>query len=257
MRLKDTAKEKKIPVFLIGHVTKAGSIAGPKVLEHLVDVVLYLEGEKYHTYRMLRNIKNRFGPTSEVGIFEMKDKGFCEVENPSKVLLEEKSSTAGSVTVASLEGTRPMLIELQALTSATSFGYPKRTASGIDFNRLQLLLAVLTKRAGLRLLNQDVYCNIVGGFKISEPALDLGICLAVASAYKNKPVDSKLVTFGEVGLSGDLKTVFHSDVRIFEAEKLGFKKALVPQSTRLEDSKRKIKILRAGDISQAIKIALL
>ncbi len=256
LKLTEMAKEKKIPVFLIGHVTKAGSIAGPKVLEHLVDVVLYLEGEKYHTYRMLRNIKNRFGPTSEVGIFEMKEKGFYEVKNPSKVLIEERASASGSVIAASLEGTRPLLVELQALTSTTSFGYPKRTASGIDFNRLQLLLAVLTKRAELKLANQDVYCNVSGGFKISEPALDLGICLAIASAYKDKPIDSDLVTFGEVGLSGELKTVFHSELRIIEAERLGFKKVLVPQSTRLEGSKRKIKVLKAQDLKQAIKIAL-
>jgi DNA repair protein RadA/Sms len=250
------AKEKKIPIILIGHVTKSGNIAGPKVLEHQVDVVLYLEGERYGSLRVLRGIKNRFGATDEVGIFEMVENGMKEVKNPSQVLLQKKALCSGSVVVASLEGSRPLLVELQALTSPTVFGYPKRTASGIDFNRLQLLLAVLTKRAGLKLGNQDVYINIVGGFKIYEPALDLGICLACASTYKNKPVDPDMVVFGEVGLSGELRGVRHFQKRILEAEKLGFKKILMPASEKLSP-KSKCKILTANNLSQAIKIALL
>ncbi len=256
-KLANIVKENNIPIFLIGHVTKEGSIAGPKVLEHLVDTVLYLEGEKYHDLRLLRGIKNRFGATNEVGIFEMTENGLTEVNNPSKALLEQKCNLPGSIVVATIEGTRPFLVEIQALTSTTTFGYPKRTSSGISLNRLQLLIAVLTKRVKLALGNQDVYCNIVGGFKVAEPAIDLGVCLAITSAFSGKKIEEDIVVFGEVGLSGELRPVSKTEQRITEAQKLGFSKILIPETEIKksgQDDLKNVKLLKAKTILDAIKI---
>jgi DNA repair protein RadA/Sms len=222
------AKRANVAVIMIGHVTKEGAIAGPKVLEHLVDVVLYLEGDRYGHFKALRGVKNRFGSTNEVGIFEMSDAGLMPVANPSAALLAERQPGAGSVVLATMEGTRPLLVEVQALVSPSVFGYPKRTASGIDVNRLNLLVAVLTKRAALNLSNQDVYVNIIGGLKITEPAADLAIILSIASAFKNVPVGNDLVAFGEVGLNGEIRSVSQIPRRLAEAKKLGFKKAISP-----------------------------
>jgi DNA repair protein RadA/Sms len=209
-------------MIVIGHVTKEGNIAGPKILEHLVDVVLYLEGDRYGQFKALRGVKNRFGSTDEVGIFEMTGQGLSEVASPSASLLAERQPGAGSVVLATLEGSRPVLVEVQALVSTTAFGYPKRTAEGFDLNRLNLLAAVLARRAGLDLSNQDIYVNIVGGLKITEPAADLAIILAIASAYKNHPICHDLVVFGEVGLSGEIRQVAGAAKRLAEARKLGF-----------------------------------
>jgi DNA repair protein RadA/Sms len=226
--LQRIAKQKHIAMIIIGHVTKEGNIAGPKVLEHLVDVVLYLEGDRYGSFKALRGIKNRFGSTSEVGIFEMQDKGLVPVPNPSEALLAERQEAPGSVVLATVEGTRPILVEVQALVSRSVFGYPKRTASGFDLNRLNLLVAVLTKRAGLNLSDQDIYVNIIGGLKITEPAADLAIILAIASAFKNQPVAHNLIAFGEVGLSGEIRSVSNVSGRLAEAKKLGFRYAIGP-----------------------------
>ena len=227
------AKAKHIPLFLVGHVTKDGEIAGPRVLEHIVDAVLYLEGERFHSYRLLRGVKNRFGSTNEVGVFEMQSEGMVEVSNPSELFLSERGLPGpGSVVVVTLEGTRPILVEVQALTTTTSFGLPRRTANGIDYNRLLLLTAVLTKRVGLALSNQDVYVNVVGGMRVSEPAVDLGVVVAIASSFREEAVPPDLVAVGEVGLSGELRRVGHLDRRLVEAAKLGFKRCLVPASVR-------------------------
>lgn len=222
------AKQKNIATLLIGHVTKEGTIAGPKVLEHLVDVVLYLEGDKYGSFKALRGIKNRFGSTNEVGIFEMGDAGLKPVENPSATLLAERTPGPGSVVLATLEGTRPILIEVQALVTTTVFGYPKRTAVGFDLNRLNLLIAVLTKRAKYNLNNQDIYVNIVGGLKVTEPAADLAIILSIASAFKNVPLKKDLVAFGEIGLNGEIRSVSNTPRRLSEVQNIGFKGAIGP-----------------------------
>lgn len=223
LRLQQAAKALHIPIILVGHMTKGGEVAGPKTLEHLVDVVLYLEGERYHDSRILRGAKNRFGATDEIGIFEMGEKGMQEVKNPSKIFLEERTeNVAGSVVTATMEGTRPLLVEIQALCTPTNFGYPKRTASGFDLNRLNLLTAVLIKRAGINLSGQDIYLNIAGGFRLKDPGIDLAVCAAIASAYKNKPINSKLCLFGEVGLSGEIRRVRFSEKRQIEAKRLGY-----------------------------------
>jgi DNA repair protein RadA/Sms len=222
------AKRHNIATLIIGHVTKEGNIAGPKILEHLVDVVLYLEGERYGAFKALRGIKNRFGSTSEVGIFEMSETGLAPVSNPSEALLAERLPGPGSVVLATLEGTRPLLVEVQALTSPTAFGYPKRTAVGFDLNRLNLLVAVLTKRAKLNLSSADIYVNIVGGLRVSEPAADLAIILSIASAFQDTPVPGSLVTFGEVGLSGELRSVSQATRRVAEAKRLGYTQAVGP-----------------------------
>lgn len=223
LRLQQVAKLLHISIILVGHITKSGEVAGPKTLEHLVDVVLYLEGERYHGTRILRGVKNRFGATDEIGVFEMAEKGLIEIKNPSKLFLEERlKGTPGSVVTATMEGTRPFLVEIQALTSQTVFGYPRRTASGFDLNRLQLLIAVLSKRTGINLYNQDVYLNVVGGFRLKEPAVDLAVCLAIVSAFKNKPVPAKICAYGEIGLSGEIRTVSHLQKRATEARRLGF-----------------------------------
>ena len=237
------------------YVKEDGNIAGPRVLEHMVDTVLYLEGERYFAYRILRGVKNRFGSTNEIGMFEMNDIGMCEIDNPSSVLLSEKNeNVAGSIVVASIEGTRPILVELQALTATSVFGMPRRTANGIDYNRLTLLIAVLEKRTGLPLGNQDVYLNIVGGIKINEPALDLGIILAVSSSFKNIPIPNDVIAIGEVGLTGEVRSVNQIEKRIKEAEKLGFKKCIIPESNKklLKDT-YKLDIIGVQNISEAMR----
>jgi len=223
LKLQQLAKSMHISIILIGHVTKEGSVAGPRTLEHLVDVVLYLEGDGYHETRILRGIKNRFGATNEIGVFEMWEKGFREVKNPSKIFLEERlKNVPGSVVTAAMEGSRALLVEIQALTSLTVFGYPRRTSSGFDLNRLQLLIAVLQKRANINLNNQDVYLNVIGGFKLREPAVDLAVCLAMVSAYKNLQIGTNVCAFGEVGLSGEIRNVNYFEKRTNEAKRLGF-----------------------------------
>lgn len=225
-------KQWDVPIFLVGHVTKEGSIAGPKVLEHMVDVVLQLEGERFHAYRILRSVKNRFGSTNEVGIFEMTEGGMAEVRNPSEVFLAERLPNAtGSAIAVSMEGTRPLLVEVQALSSHTAFSQPRRTTNGIDFNRLLLLTAVLSKRVGMDLSDQDIFVNIVGGLDIDEPAADLAVAAAIASSFRNRPVAADLALIGEVGLSGELRSVGQLPRRLQEAAKLGFTRALVPRSS--------------------------
>ena len=226
-------KENGITTILIGHVTKDGNIAGPRVLEHMVDTVLYLEGERYFSYRILRGVKNRFGSTNEIGMFEMQNEGLVEIDNPSSILISERNENpAGSVIVASIEGTRPLLVEFQALTTQSVYGLPRRTANGIDYNRLTLLIAVLEKKAGLTLGNQDVYLNVVGGLKVNEPAIDLGIILATASSFKNIPIPKDVVALGEVGLTGEVRAINLIEKRLKEAEKLGFKTCIIPESNK-------------------------
>lgn len=223
------AKRSNIPVFIVGHVTKEGTIAGPRVLEHIVDTVLYFEGDRGHSYRILRTIKNRFGSTNEIGIFEMSDAGLREIENPSELFLSERpKNVSGSTVIASIEGTRPLMVEIQALVSQTNFGIPRRTSIGVDFNRVNLLLAVLEKRSGMHLGGMDVFVNIVGGLKIIEPAVDLGIISTVASSVREIPIDPKTFVFGEVGLSGEIRAVAQAEARLKEASKIGFKKAIIP-----------------------------
>ncbi|NMB69816.1 DNA repair protein RadA [candidate division WWE3 bacterium] len=229
--LTNTAKAKGVPIILIGHVTKEGVVAGPKVLEHLVDTILYLEGDSQHLYRILRTDKNRFGPVSEVGIFEMTESGMREVLNPSEISLTSTSEkTSGSCITVIMEGYRPLLFEVQALTVRTAFGYPKRTTSGFNVNRLQVLIAILEKRCGLDLSNHDVYLNVAGGFKINEYAADLAVCIAMASALKDKPVKPKTVVFGECGLNGEIRKVAHQDKRVKEAKKLGYSSVISPEN---------------------------
>jgi DNA repair protein RadA/Sms len=226
------AKSAGSAVVLVGHVTKEGSIAGPKVLEHLVDVVLQFEGDRYGGFKVVRAAKNRFGSTSEAAIFEMYEQGLRVVENPSAALLAERQSSDGSVVLATLEGTRPLLVEIQALVNPTSFGYPKRTASGYDLNRLNLLIAVLERRTKLNLSDKDIYINVVGGIKLNDQAADLAICMAIASAAAGKRIDDKTVVFGEVGLGGEIRSVVGADKRIAEAKKLGFTRAVAPKQSR-------------------------
>ena len=248
-------KSRNITTIIIGHVTKDGNIAGPRVLEHMVDTVLYLEGERYFSYRILRGVKNRFGSTNEIGMFEMRGEGMCEITNPSDVLISEREvNPPGSCIVSCMEGTRSMLVELQALTSQSVFGYPKRTANGIDYNRLALLIAVLEKRAGMNLGNQDVYLNVVGGLKISEPSIDLGILMVTASSYKNKPIEKGIAIMGEVGLTGEVRRINMIEKRLKEAEKLGFKKCIIPESNKKGlKEKFKLDIIGVKDINEAMK----
>jgi DNA repair protein RadA/Sms len=223
------AKRSDVPIFLVGHVTKEGAIAGPRVLEHIVDTVLYFEGDRGHSYRILRTVKNRFGSTNEIGIFEMSDSGLLEVENPSELfLLGRPVNVSGSTVVASLEGTRPFMVEIQSLVSQSNFGMPRRTTIGVDFNRVNLLVAVLEKRAGLLLGGMDIFVNVVGGLRIVEPAVDLGIIATVASSLKDIPIDPRTFVFGEVGLSGEVRAIAQAEIRIKEAAKIGFKKAVIP-----------------------------
>ncbi len=228
-RLSSWAKPRNTPVFLIGHVTKEGTVAGPRVLEHMVDAVLYLEGDRFHQYRMLRAAKNRFGSTNEIGVFDMADSGLREVRNPSEVFLEERNQMApGSAVAVTLEGSRPILLEIQALAATTAFGLPRRSATGFDTNRLHLLLAVLQRRVGMALGNHDVYVSVVGGLRVNEPAADLAAAVAIASGMRDAPVPADTVYIGEVGLSGDLRMVQQIDRRLQEAARLGFRRAIVP-----------------------------
>jgi len=225
------SKKNGIPVFLVGHVTKDGSIAGPKVLEHMVDTVLYFEGDSGHAYRIIRSIKNRFGPTNEIGVFEMQEKGLKEVQNPSAFFLEQRpQNVPGSVVVPSLEGTRPILVEIQALVSSSNLGMPRRTAIGVDHNRVSLLVAVLDKICGMHLGSSDIFINVAGGVRVEEPAVDLGVVAAMASSFLDRPVDSRTVILGEVGLTGEVRAVSQIEVRVKEAARLGFSRCLVPKT---------------------------
>ena len=254
-RIMRTCKENNITTILIGHVTKDGNIAGPRVLEHMVDTVLYLEGERYFSYRMLRGVKNRFGSTNEIGMFEMQNEGLVEITDPSKVLISDSGENpAGSVIIATIEGTRPLLVEFQALTTPTVYGLPRRTANGIDYNRLAVLIAVLEKKVGINLGNQDVYLNVVSGLKINEPAIDLGIIAATVSSFKNIPIDKKTVVLGEVGLTGEIRSVNLIEKRIKEAEKLGFKKCIIPESNKkLLKESYKLDIIGVSNVNEAMR----
>lgn len=249
-RIMNVAKATHTAFIIIGHVTKEGNVAGPRVLEHLVDAVVYLEGEKFGSLKILRAQKNRFGSTSEVGVLEMTDKGLTTVENPSAMLLEERQHLPGSVVFAAMEGSRPILVEVQALVSPSVYGYPKRTAVGVDINRLGLLAAVMTKRGGVNLSSSDIYVNIVGGLKVQEPAIDLAIILAIASAHKGLALPSDLMAFGEVGLSGELRSVSFSSRRLEESYRLGFVNAIAPPHTK---SQGEILVRKAKTIADAIK----
>ena len=224
------AKEQGIAIFVVGHVTKEGMVAGPRVLEHMVDTVLYFEGDRYASYRILRAVKNRFGSTNEIGVFEMCQSGLREVPNPSEYMLDGKPKKAsGSIVVCTMEGTRPLLVEIQALVCHSAFGMPRRTAAGVDYNRVNLLMAVLEKNVGVRLADQDAYINIAGGMKVSEPATDLGLVLAIISSFRNRPIAEDVICFGEVGLSGEVRSVNMVEQRIAEAHKLGFKQCILPK----------------------------
>ena len=228
--LMQLAKGMNISIFIVGHVTKEGTVAGPRVLEHMVDTVLYFEGDRHASYRILRGVKNRFGSTNEIGVFEMRKEGLVEVENPSEFMLSGRPEHAsGSVVACAMEGTRPILMEIQALVCRSNFGMPRRTAAGLDYNRVNLLMAVLEKRSGLPLSNYDAYVNIVGGIRMNEPATDLGIVMAIASSYKNRPVPEDAIVFGEVGLSGEVRAVTMPEQRVAEARKLGFKTCIIPE----------------------------
>jgi DNA repair protein RadA/Sms len=253
------AKSIQVPVFIVGHVTKKGSIAGPRVLEHIVDTVLYLEGERFHSYRLLRGVKNRFGSTNEVGVFEMCEMGLREISNPSEVFLAGRETNApGSAIAVTLEGTRPILVEIQALTSRTSFGLPRRTANGVDFNRLLLLVAVLSKRVGMGLSNQDVFANVVGGLRVNEPAADLALAVAIASSYRNRPVAPDLALVGEIGLSGELRAVGQTEKRLMEASKLGFGRCLLPRGVgqRRLPKVEGIQLIPVRSVAEALDVAL-
>ena len=257
-RLQMLAKTTGVSVFMIGHVTKDGSIAGPRVLEHIVDTVLYLEGDPFQAFRLLRSVKNRFGATSEVGVFEMSGLGMIEVPNPSEAFLAERVTNAPGTTIAvSMEGTRPLLVEIQALTSPTSFGNPRRTPNGVDTYRLLMVSAVLTKRLGLKLHEQDIFINVIGGLKIDEPATDLAMALAMASSYYDKPTPQDMVMIGEIGLSGELRAVSQLSARLYEASKLGFKRALIPKLRRkLPDLPPEIKLVEVRHVGEAMAMAV-
>ena len=252
-RLLEVAKGDDVPIFLVGHVTKEGNVAGPRVLEHIVDAVLYLEGERFHAFRVLRGTKNRFGSTDEVGVFEMGENGLREVMNPSEVFLEERSrGVAGSVVVPTIEGTRPLLVEIQALVTPTTFGLPRRTVNGVDPQRIALLLAVLTKRAGLSSGQHDVYVNLVGGLRIREPATDLGVAVAVASALRDTPADPRTVFLGELGLGGELRRVQRLSARLKEAERLGFERAIVPAASAADRDGAKLEVIGVPTLREAL-----
>lgn len=248
------AKQNEISVFIVGHVTKEGAVAGPRVLEHMVDTVLYFEGDRHASYRILRGVKNRFGSTNEIGVFEMRGEGLCEVPNPSEFMLNGRSMEAsGSVVTCALEGTRPIMVEIQALICKTAFGIPRRQATGMDYNRVNLLMAVIEKRGGLTIGDQDAYINIAGGIKISEPAMDLATVMSIVSAYKNKPVDTNMVIFGEVGLSGEVRAVSQAETRVREAKKLGFTTCMLPKANMTDAIKgiEGITLLAVSNISEA------
>ena len=248
------AKTNNVSIIVIGHVTKEGNIAGPKVLEHMVDTVIQFEGDKYKTYRILRSIKNRFGNTSEVGIFEMGSKGLTEVLNPSELFLKEynQTQTPGSTIIVTSEGTRPLLVEVQALVGTTPYPTPRRVANGVDLSRVLQILAVLEKRIGLNLSKQDVYVNVIGGIDVSEPAADLGIALAIITCVRDVIFDSHTAIVGEIGLSGDIRAVNHIDKRINEAQKLGFKRIIIPSSNEIQDSYNDIEVIKVQRIIEAI-----
>ena len=250
------AKGLGISIFIVGHVTKEGTVAGPRVLEHMVDTVLYFEGDRNASYRILRGVKNRFGSTNEIGVFEMRQNGLVEVENPSEFMLNGKPENAsGSVVACSMEGTRPILIEIQALVCSSNFGMPRRTAAGTDYNRVNLLMAVLEKRVGIHLSNYDAYVNIAGGIKMNEPAVDLGIVMAIVSSYKNQPIDEKTIVFGEVGLSGEVRAVNMPEQRVAEAKKLGFTTCIMPEVSReVVKNIKGIKIIGVKTINEALQV---
>ncbi|MED3624839.1 DNA repair protein RadA [Neobacillus thermocopriae] len=251
-------KTKGIAIFIVGHVTKEGSIAGPRLLEHMVDTVLYFEGERHHTYRILRSVKNRFGSTNEMGIFEMKEFGLEEVENPSEIFLEERSrGAAGSTVVASMEGTRPILVEIQALVSPTSFGNPRRMATGVDHNRVPLLMAVLEKRVGMLLANQDAYLKVAGGVKLDEPAIDLAIAVSIASSFRDKPTRTTDCIIGEVGLTGEVRRVSRIEQRVQEAAKMGFERIILPANNLGGWTGPKgVQLIGVTSVSEALRAAL-
>jgi len=252
-RLLEVAKGDDVPIFLVGHVTKEGAVAGPRVLEHIVDAVLYLEGERFHAFRILRATKNRFGSTDEVGVFEMGESGLREVANPSEVFLEERNKgVAGSVIVPTVEGTRPLLVEVQALVTPTSFGLPRRTVNGADPQRLAMLLAVLAKRAGIGLGEHDVYVNLVGGLRVREPAADLAIAVALASARRDKAADPRTVFVGELGLGGELRRVQRLAPRLKEAQRLGFARAVVPQASMTDVNGSGLEVVAAATLRDAL-----
>ena len=257
-QLRELAKSSGISVFMIGHVTKDGAIAGPRVLEHIVDTVLYLEGDRFQAYRLLRSVKNRFGATAEVGVFEMREGGLVEVTNPSEAFLAERLiNAAGSAIAVTMEGTRPILVEIQGLTSPTQFGNARRTPNGVDFNRLLLISAVLTRRVGLKLAEHDVFVNVVGGIQIDEPAADLAIAAAIASSWKDVPVRAEAVLIGEIGLAGELRMPGQMVARLREAQKLGFKTAIVPKAIRKgEDYPKGIEVIEVRSLDQALDAAL-
>lgn len=249
------AKGKTISTFIVGHITKEGQLAGPRVLEHIVDTVLYFEGDRHHAYRLLRATKNRFGSTNEVGVFEMRPDGLREVPNPSAAFLAERATEApGSTVVCAMEGTRPLLVEVQALVTPTVFGLPRRTAAGVDYNRMILLLAVLEKRAGLHLSSQDVYVSVAGGVTVDEPAIDLGVAAAVASSLRDRPVDSVTVAIGEVGLAGEIRAVPHIGKRALEAARLGFRRCLVPRNTVDEVPTDNIETVGVKHLAEALSL---
>lgn len=259
-RLQEVAKQSGVIIVLVGHVTKEGAIAGPRVLEHIVDTVLYLEGDPFHRYRLLRSVKNRFGATSEVGVFEMVEQGMVEVLNPSEAFLAERQANApGSAIAVTLEGTRPLLVEVQALASATTFSNPRRTPNGIDMNRLLLLTAVLTRRVHVPLHDKDVFVNVIGGLQISEPAADLGVALAIASSVKDRAVHADMAFFGEVGLSGELRAVSQLEPRLKEAAKLGFKRCVVPRTRQLKSTAvpQGLQIIECRTLQEAVEVALM
>ena len=254
--LMQLAKGLGISIFIVGHVTKEGTVAGPRVLEHMVDTVLYFEGDRHASYRILRAVKNRFGSTNEIGVFEMQTRGLVEVENPSEFMLSGRPEHAsGSVVACAMEGTRPMLMEIQALVCKSSFGMPRRTAAGLDYNRVNLLMAVLEKRAGLPLSSYDAYVNIAGGIRMNEPAADLGIVMAIASSYKNKPVSEDAIVFGEVGLSGEVRAVTMPEQRVAEAKKLGFKTCILPEvSVKGLGQVEGIEVIGVRSVNQAMNL---
>ncbi|MDE2952564.1 MAG: DNA repair protein RadA [Chloroflexota bacterium] len=255
LRLQSLAKDSGVSVLMIGHVTKDGNIAGPRALEHIVDTVLYLEGDPFQQYRLLRSVKNRFGATSELGVFEMRGRGMAQVENPSQVFLEERVVQAsGSAIAITMEGTRPLLVEMQALTSPTSFGNPRRTPNGVDINRLLLISAVLSKVIGLKLWEQDIFVNVIGGIRISEPASDLAMAVAIASSYYDRPAPADLAIVGEVGLSGEIRRVGQLSMRLNEARKIGFKRVLVPRlGGNADEIPPGIQLLQARNLSGALR----
>ena len=252
------AKGLSISIFIVGHVTKEGTVAGPRVLEHMVDTVLYFEGDRHASYRILRGVKNRFGSTNEIGVFEMRKEGLTEVKNPSEFMLSGKPEHAsGSVVACAIEGTRPMLMEIQALVCKTNFGMPRRTAAGLDYNRVNLLMAVLEKRLGLPLSGYDAYVNIAGGIRLNEPAADLGIVLAIASSYKNRPIAEDVIVFGEVGLSGEVRAVSMPEQRVSEAKKLGFTTCILPEvSVKTVGKVEGVRIIGVKSVGEAISVGL-